>query len=272
MNQIKLLYKELLLRNADDSGLKFYYDKIKNENKTIENIRDYIYESNEYKEIKKIIDLYSKYLYRIRDRNGILNYYHRLKNNDNSFEEIENIIKSSDESKIKNKIINQITSYNIKITNKTLHTIYENYDKKINNPFYIYQKFLNEKIKNINKTDFFYLDPNHNNIGHYNLMKKCISEVFDIKYFQNINELKTQIFNSNTLYIFYVYTIKNEINITNLINFIHNYSKFNIKFYINIWNQEVFELLRELDDLNNVNLICDVNLNYVNIPILYRKL
>lgn len=267
MEDIKLLYNNILLREPDEEGLKFYYNKLSNEADSLDNIKNYLYDSGEYKEKKKIIDIYLKYLFRSKDKKGILNYYKKYKNNIINLEEIEKIIKTSNEANIKNKIIDKLKEFNIKINNNALHKIYNLYDKN-NDPISIYQNFLNKKIKEIIHEKFIYYDPNSNNIGHYKLMKNCIRKVIDINYFNNIKDLKKILFMENTLYIFYIYSINKEVELKNFIDFVKIYGNFNIKFYINIWNEDTFKLLKKINGLNNVNLICDINFNYIKKKIL----
>lgn len=259
MEDIKKLYNKILLREADDSGLQFYYNKYCKENVKIDDIKKYLLKSEEYNLIKKIENLYLKYLYRKKDKFGIRNYSNRIINKINNIDEIENIIKKSEESILKNKIIFELKKYKIKINNYTLHKIYNLYGKKLTNIFAIYQNFLNDKMKILSKNIFIYFDPESNDTGHYIEMKKCIEETINLEYFKIFSELSEYNFDKNTFYIIYVYAIFKEKNLFDLIDFVNNYCKYNIKFYINVWNKKSYDILLQIKDINNVILISDVD-------------
>ena len=42
MEHIKLLYNNILLREPDEEGLKFYYNKLSNEADSLDNIKNYL--------------------------------------------------------------------------------------------------------------------------------------------------------------------------------------------------------------------------------------
>jgi hypothetical protein len=261
MEEIKKLYLEILMRDADNTGLEFYYNKYVDENLEITDIKKFLLKSDEYDTLKRVKDLYLKYLYRKNDKNGIRNYSNRVLNKLNNIDEIENVIKRSDESVLKSKIISQLKNYKIKINNNTLHKIYNLYSKELTNIFSIYQNFLNIKIKEITKFKFIYFDPEYNNTGHYEDMKNCIEDCIDLTYIKIFSELQKYNFNENTLHVIYVYALFRENNLFDLINFINNFSNYNIKFYINVWDDKCYNILLQIKDLNNVILLSDVNNN-----------
>ena len=113
-NIIDSLYREILLRRADPEGMKFYVEMLEEEKLTIEQIRESLLSSEEYKSlippselkskndldpksIKIINDLYLEILSRPADENGLIYYATQLENETLSIDEIRQKLLNSEE-------------------------------------------------------------------------------------------------------------------------------------------------------------------------------
>ena len=114
---IELLYREVLLRQADPDGMKFYLQMLE-EGMTIDDIKKLLMESDEYQNrfieigissidelnpetIKTIDDLYLEILGRSADLHGMLYYGPLLENNIITIEELRQELLDSEEYSLK---------------------------------------------------------------------------------------------------------------------------------------------------------------------------
>ena len=115
---IELLYREVLLRQADPDGMKFYLQMLEEGHMTIDDIKNSLMKSDEYQTllvenrissidefnpetIKTIDDLYLEILGRSADLHGMLYYGPLLENNIITIEELRQELLDSEEYSLK---------------------------------------------------------------------------------------------------------------------------------------------------------------------------
>jgi len=117
-----------------------------------------------------------------------------------------------------------------------------------------------------NQLSFILYDPYQNNIGHYNTLKNNIQAVYEknFNYFTKEVDLLQFNFDTNNIYIIYVYVLKDTISIDSIETIIKKYKgNTNIMFYINLWEIDLYpKLLNLYLNYSNIILLSDGNKNF----------